>query len=265
MVMLADQQVIAALAGVDTGNQQPRLALSTVHSFSLSIDLRLHLCHLALTHYTPQHDWSVWITPVGYPDRETRKKWYLAAGSQARILSTFHDFLRHATHAIKQCGKTHVAGLFTHWVQRPNQIDQQDDITQINPATVWNRFMMKRYGSIVVLRVIRSQTGDKLQIVIYDPSVQDKKIWEQYKHSTHSILNHRLSRLKCVEVWANDNGCPIHSSYLGGYLVRQSGDDSVTACFDFLKYLLSAGNMADALPEHDDRSRFEWMGFKTSA
>lgn len=86
LTFLADPNVVSALGLVDRANREPRQAIEDADSFSAPVTLRIHLCRLALIHYTPDRDWSLWMGPVGFLSSELKSQWYLAAGRPTRAL-----------------------------------------------------------------------------------------------------------------------------------------------------------------------------------
>ncbi|KAB5584808.1 hypothetical protein GE09DRAFT_1180297 [Coniochaeta sp. 2T2.1] len=260
LIVLTHHEVMAALGGVDRTNTQPREQFPPADCRNLPALIRLQLCHLALTKYANK-DWKLFLSPVGFLDDSSRRKWYTVAGQQTKVFVTAKYFLTYADEALRR-SKFNVMGMFCHWVLQDLYLTRVVDIVRHNPTELWTDWqLMRRYATVVILRHIPTPLGMRVHVVWYDPSMEDVRILQRFEHDQEAIANYRAHVMEMLEEWAAENRIEIESRYRGGPVSNEAGvsGDSVRQCFHFIERVTS-GRWFE-LPEPDDEQALLNMGF----
>lgn len=269
LIILADSEVASILGGVDANNMPPRQPFPLATSRNMPVLIRLHLCYLALTQYKVTADWALFLSPVGFLHDIDRRKWFTVAGRQTKVFATLPRFLSYAFDALVVRHKTFAVGMLAHWLLQSRDVTKVADLVRDDPEELWtDREMMRRYATVVIIRRIPTgPPGQRLQIIWYDPWLRDAEIKKQFTHSQHAVTNYRGEVAEAMKQWAAENGIVVESRYYGGPVSGGQGvaGDSVKQCFAYLEGLVSVPNMSNAMPDAEDQTGFERLGYVLSS
>lgn len=155
LVVLANQEVMTVLGGVNANNRALRQQYAIVNSRNMPLLIRIQLCHLALTQYSADKDWALFLSPIGFLDDSHRRNWYTVAGQQTKVFTTTKHFLSYTYNALMHRNKTFNVGMFAHWLLQSRDVQKVADFVHNDPAELWtDREMMHRYATVVIIRRI---------------------------------------------------------------------------------------------------------------
>ncbi|OIW23062.1 hypothetical protein CONLIGDRAFT_694522 [Coniochaeta ligniaria NRRL 30616] len=265
LIILADREVIAYLAGVDANNTVPRQPFPRADSRNSPTLLRLHLCHMALTRHSVSSDWTLFLSPVGFLHDLNRRNWHAVAGRQTKVFSTMSRFLPYVFDALVNRDQTFAVGMLAHWLLQSRTLTKVADLVRNDPTELWtDRELMRRYATLVIVR--RIPTADmtrRVHIIWYDPWMHDGAVKKQYTHSQHAITEYRRQVVEGIKEWAAENGIMIEARYYGGPVSRDGSvaGDGVKQCFAYLEGLVSG---VQVLPDAEDQAAFQRLGYVRS-
>ncbi|KAK4444498.1 hypothetical protein QBC34DRAFT_308792 [Podospora aff. communis PSN243] len=258
MVVLATGSVVRSLGGIDAHNRGEPVVPGSVHSSSAPADYRTALCRLALMNYTPDKDWALFLSPVGFLSRELRQDWYETLGEQSKAFAPINRFLDYAYDALGSRGKTFAVGMLTHWLLKPGDVERVADRSATDAINIWTTHpTIRRFGTVLVFCRIEN----KIQVIWYDPSKYDKTIRMRYAQRATEIFAYREVVVDRIRTWASGKGLGLHSRYWGGLVDPQFEGDSVQQSLSFLSRVVSADRIGNVLPATDDTAGFNRLGF----
>ncbi|KAJ9134216.1 hypothetical protein NKR19_g8733 [Coniochaeta hoffmannii] len=241
LVVLANQEVMTVLGGVNANNRALRQQYAIVNSRNMPLLIRIQLCHLALTQYSADKDWALFLSPIGFLDDSHRRNWYTVAGQQTKVFTTTKHFLSYAYNALMHRNKTFNVGMFAHWLLQSRDVQKVADFVHNDPAELWtDREMMHRYATVVIIR--RIPTGVLGQ---------------------HAVTEYRRLVAEAMKEWADENGILIEKRYYGRPVSRDNAvaGGGVRQCFAYLESLISGQNLGHTMPDAEDQAAFERLGY----
>ncbi|KAM0331325.1 hypothetical protein ACHAQA_002995 [Verticillium albo-atrum] len=231
--MMIDARMLPCLRGVSPIAQLRRPSLPT--TASAAIRIREFLCWHALAHFDSSSTWSLFLNPVAdFKDLRDRGHWSCATKGDAAVFAHINSFLDFAMVAFTT-NKTSVIGLFAPWFG-----PRLGETAARKPEAVQTMFInnMARLGIVVVLRRAETNSGSRLELILFDPTNFLLLQQSAYTGNVLRLQNYRSALFEKLAGWATKANSSILSGWIAGPMNREDAiqiQDPISLACDFVQ------------------------------
>ncbi|KAH9905618.1 hypothetical protein F4778DRAFT_726913 [Xylariomycetidae sp. FL2044] len=171
------------------------------HKQSNPIDMKLFLCFAAITNFTTEKPWTVYMRPITTFNESDLGRWCRLTTAFSKTYSTVDSFVSYAKDIFKNSERSIVVGIVNKWWGTPEQLynTYATSSAQQTGEDFWDNKCPRRAVAVVLVLL----SPGKVQLIVFDPSIKYLKeqmtiMGTDWKHKLRYTLE---TQFPVVESW----------------------------------------------------------------